>query len=109
MDATLATTAADPTNDKLGDSAALVPRAFGECVDVEELLVGEPAVVVSGTVPSEVTASQILLKGSAKDSKRIAGVECAVDIVPMTFDYQLGGDTLTLTAQGQSLPLTRVK
>ncbi len=67
------------------------------------------AVVVSGTVPSEVTASQILLKGSAKETKSVAGIECSIDVVPMTFDYSLNGDTLTLTAQGQSLPFTRVK
>ena len=59
MDATLATTAADPTNDKLGDNAAAVPRAFGECVDVEELLVGEPLVVVVVSGTGEILAVEI--------------------------------------------------
>ena len=67
------------------------------------------AVIVSTTVPSEVTASQIILKGSGQESKQIGGLDCSVNVQPMAFDYQLNGDTLTLSAQGQTVPFTRVK
>jgi len=65
--------------------------------------------VVSATVPSEVTASQLILKGSGHDSKKIGNLDCSVNVQPMAFDYQLNGDVLTLSAQGQTVPFTRVK
>ena len=62
------------------------------------------------TVPTQVTESQLILKGSASDSKKLGDLDCSVEVVPMAFDYQLqGNEGMMLSAQGQTVPFQRVK
>lgn len=65
---------------------------------------------VTVTVPTEVTANQLLVKGSASAEKRLGDINCLVEIVPMELDYRMEGrHTLHLTAQGQTAIFDRVK
>ncbi len=66
-------------------------------------------VSVTATVPSEVTSSQIILKGSASDSKSNGSFSCSVKLVPMAFDYILDGDSLTLISEDHNVELKRIK
>jgi hypothetical protein len=62
------------------------------------------------TVPTEVTATQLIIKGSASDEKKLGDVDCNVEISPMEFDYNLANsDLLQLTAQGQTVDFSRIK
>lgn len=62
------------------------------------------------TVPTEVTASKIIIKGSASDEKKLGDVDCNIEIGPMEFDYVLNSpDALQLTAQGQTVVFNRIK
>ena len=62
------------------------------------------------TVPTQVTAQQLIIKGEASDRKQLGDVDCSVEIGPMAFDYQLQGqDSLTLSAEGQTIEFNRVK
>lgn len=61
-------------------------------------------------VPTEVTPTQIIIKGSASDEKKLGDVDCNIEIAPMEFDYVFQGpDALQLTAQGQAVLFNRVK
>ncbi len=57
---------------------------------------------------AQVTASSItVLAQTGANSNADANHSCQVSIQPGTMDYAVSGDTLTLTAQGQSMSLTR--
>lgn len=61
-------------------------------------------------VPTEVTDTQLIIKGSASDEKKLGDIDCTVEIVPMEFEYNLNGpDILQLTAQGQTIDFNRFK
>ncbi len=62
------------------------------------------------TVPSQVTAQKILIKGAAADDKTRGDLECTIAIEPMAFDYQLvGPNQMKLSAQGQVVEFERVE
>ena len=67
------------------------------------------SVQASATVPSEVTETQLLLKGEAHETKHLGNLDCSVYVVPMAFEYSLNGDVLNLTAEGRTVPFQKVK
>ncbi len=71
---------------------------------------GKKSTTARITVPTEVTATQIVIKGTAADQKQLDDLDCSVEIAPMEFDYVLQGNTgLILSAQGQTIDFKRVK
>lgn len=71
---------------------------------------GKKSTTARITVPTEVTATQVIIKGTASDQKQLDDIDCSVEIAPMEFDYTLKGkDGLVLSAQGQTIDFNRVK
>lgn len=71
---------------------------------------GTNTVSVSVTVPVEITDTKITSLGSAQDSASSKDLNCDVSVEPTSMDYVLvDPNTLTLSADGQKMNVTRVK
>ena len=62
---------------------------------------------VSAAVPTQVTANQIVVTGSANASKNVGGLNCNLNIAPMQFDYTVNANTLSLSMSGQTIQFTK--
>ena len=66
------------------------------------------SLTVSARSAATYTSSTVTTSQSANEKKSSGGFDCSVSIAPATMSYSLSGNALTLTADGQSVTLTRV-
>lgn len=66
------------------------------------------SLTVSARSAATYTANTVTTSQSANEKKSSGGVDCSVSISPATISYSVSGNTLTITADGQSVSLTRV-
>lgn len=64
---------------------------------------------VAVKVPSQLTNTQLIIKGNAKTKKKVGNLTCDVGAVKANMDYQVSGDSIFFSQQGQTVEFTRVR
>lgn len=67
------------------------------------------SVSVSVIVPSQVTDTEILIKGSADAMEEKNGLKCPIHVSVGQETYEINGNIMTLTGNGQTIQFTRLQ